>query len=94
MTSARDLVRDLGHAARRLLRSPAHVAVVVTTLAVGVSAAVAGRLTRPLLVGVAPFDPVTLLLAALALVAVAGLAAWLPARRAALVDPAAVLRQE
>ena len=53
-----------------------------------------GRLLRSLLVGVAPLDPVALLGAALALVGAAGLAAWLPARRAALVDPAAVLRQE
>ncbi len=59
-----------------------------------VAAAGAGRLLRSLLVGVAPLDPLTLFLAALALVGAAGLAAWLPARRAALVDPAAVLRQE
>jgi ABC-type antimicrobial peptide transport system permease subunit len=59
-----------------------------------VAAAGAGRLLRSLLVGVAPLDPLTLIVAALALVGAAGLAAWLPARRAALVDPAAVLRQE
>jgi putative ABC transport system permease protein len=59
-----------------------------------VGAAAAGRLLRSLLVGVAPLDPLTLLVAALALVGAAGLAAWLPARHAALVDPAAVLRQE
>jgi ABC-type antimicrobial peptide transport system permease subunit len=59
-----------------------------------VVAALVGRLLRSLLVGVGPLDPFTLVLAALVLVGAAGLAAWLPARRAALVDPAAVLRQE
>jgi ABC-type antimicrobial peptide transport system permease subunit len=53
-----------------------------------------GRLLRSLLVGVAPVDPLSLAVAAAALVVAAGLAAWLPARRAALVDPATVLRQE
>jgi putative ABC transport system permease protein len=61
----------------------------------GLFAAVAvGRLLRGLLVGVAPLDPLTLGLAAATLVVAAGLAAWLPARRAALIDPAVVLRQE
>jgi putative ABC transport system permease protein len=61
----------------------------------GLLAAVAvGRLLRSLLVGVAPLDPLTLALAAATLVGAAGLAAWLPARRAALIDPAVVLRQE
>ncbi len=61
----------------------------------GLLAAVAvGRLLRGLLVGVAPLDPLTLGLSAATLVVAAGLAAWLPARRAALIDPAVVLRQE
>jgi putative ABC transport system permease protein len=63
--------------------------------AVGLGAAVAvGRLLRSLLVGVGPLDPLTLALSAVAVVAAGGVAAWLPARRAAAVDPAAVLRQE
>jgi len=53
-----------------------------------------GRLIRSLLVGVAPVDPLTLVLAAAALVGAAGFAAWLPARRAAAIDPALVLRQD
>ena len=62
---------------------------------VGLGAAVVvGRLLRGLLVGVAPLDPLTLVVAAAALVGAAVLAAWLPARRAALIDPAVVLRQE
>jgi putative ABC transport system permease protein len=58
------------------------------------TAVVVGLLLRSLLVGVAPLDPLTLVLAASALVGVAGIAAWLPARRAASIDPALVLRQE
>jgi ABC-type lipoprotein release transport system permease subunit len=48
---------------------------------------------RSLLFGVAPDDAATYgLVLAIVLVAVA-LAAWLPARRAVLADPQAILRQ-
>jgi hypothetical protein len=49
--------------------------------------------TSALLYGVAPRDPVTFSGAALLLTAVGLLAAWLPARRAARVDPAKVMRE-
>jgi ABC-type lipoprotein release transport system permease subunit len=43
---------------------------------------------------VSPLDPVIFLLAAVAALAVAGVAAWAPARRASAVDPMVALRQE
>jgi putative ABC transport system permease protein len=52
------------------------------------------RVLRGLLFEIAPLDPVSLFSAATALVAAALLATWLPARRAARVDPAEVLRAE
>jgi putative ABC transport system permease protein len=52
------------------------------------------RLLKSLLFGVAPGDPKTLAAAAIALLAVALVAATSPAIRAALTDPAAVLRGE
>ncbi len=51
------------------------------------------RFVAPLLYGLQPRDPVTLLGAALTLAAVGALAAWLPARRASRIDPAVVLRE-
>src|SRR5688500_2997644 len=66
-------------------------------LAVGLGIGVAGalfatRLIRGLLFGVAPHDPVTLVGVAV-MMGVVGLAAcWLPALRAASVDPAQVMR--
>ncbi|HEV8356916.1 MAG TPA: ABC transporter permease [Gemmatimonadales bacterium] len=52
------------------------------------------RLLSALLFGVTPGDPATLAMVALALGGVALLASWLPARRAARVDPMVVLREE
>jgi len=64
-------------------------------VAVGLPAAfAAGRLIRSQLYGVAPYDPLALAAAAVALVAVALFAAWLPARRAARIDPMVALRCE
>ena len=54
----------------------------------------AARLLRGLLFGVTPYDPVTLGGVAFLLAAVGIAACWLPAARAARVDPAAALRAE
>jgi putative ABC transport system permease protein len=63
--------------------------------AIGLGAAVSGaRLLQGLLYGVHPLDPASLLAAALLLVAVSGLASYLPARRATRVDPIVALRAE
>jgi predicted permease len=53
----------------------------------------AARFIASLLFGLEPRDPATLAAATAALFAVALFAAWLPARRASRVDPAAVLRE-
>jgi putative ABC transport system permease protein len=52
------------------------------------------RMLRELLFGVAPFDPIALGLATLALLACATLALLGPVRRATRVDPAEVLRAQ
>jgi ABC-type antimicrobial peptide transport system permease subunit len=44
--------------------------------------------------GVKPYDPLTMLSAAVLMVTVAVLAAWIPARRAAKIDPMEALRYE
>jgi ABC-type antimicrobial peptide transport system permease subunit len=64
-------------------------------VAVGLGAA-AGltRLMASLLFGVSPLDPVTFGAVAVALSSIALLASWLPARRAARVDPVVALRFE
>jgi ABC-type antimicrobial peptide transport system permease subunit len=52
------------------------------------------RLASSLLYGVSPRDPVTIAAVALTLLAVSALANYLPARRAARVDPVMALRQD
>jgi len=70
-------------------------------LLVGIGLAVGGvlalaltRLMATLLFGVAPNDPVTFIGAAVVLLATSALASYLPARRAAWVDPIEALRCE
>jgi len=52
------------------------------------------RFVAAMLFGFQPRDPATFAVAAIVLAAVALLAGWLPARRAARIDPAIVLRNE
>jgi ABC-type antimicrobial peptide transport system permease subunit len=52
------------------------------------------RFLRPFLFGVSPLDPLTLAGMTCALAAIALLASYIPARRAASADPASVLRLE
>jgi len=54
----------------------------------------AGRLLGKLLYGVSPSDPVTVSLVALVMATVGTLACWIPAGRAARVEPATALRAE
>jgi len=64
-------------------------------LGLGLAAApFAARALAPILFEVSPFDPTTLAAAALAIASTAALACVVPARRAARVDPAVVLRGE
>ena len=64
-------------------------------LVAGLLAALAlGRLLASLLYGVAPTDPVTLAGGAGFLAIVTAIASYLPARRAARLDPAVTLRAE
>jgi putative ABC transport system permease protein len=67
----------------------------VIGIAVGVGAALAsGRVLSSLLFGVTPRDAVSIVAAAVTLGLTALFAAWIPARRAAAVDPIRALRTE
>ena len=59
-----------------------------------VAALVLTRTMRSMLVGVRTTDPATFAAIALVFVAIAALSCWLPARRAAALDPADALRGE
>ena len=87
----------LGAEARRVMSMILRETLSVFTtgmLAGAVLAYAASRLIGSRLFGVAPQDPLTLLLATALLLAVALSAALLPARRASRIDPMAALRQE
>ena len=68
---------------------------VVAGIALGLGASrLAGPWIRALLYGIAPWDPVSLMLAALFVATVAAAATAIPALRATRVEPASALRQE
>jgi ABC-type antimicrobial peptide transport system permease subunit len=52
------------------------------------------RFMRSMLYGVSPFDPVSFVAVAAILSAIAFVASYVPARRAAKVDPIVALREE
>jgi ABC-type antimicrobial peptide transport system permease subunit len=59
-----------------------------------VGSAALTRLMASLLFGTSPLDPTVFALVSLGLVSIAGCASYLPARRAAQVDPVETLRGE
>jgi ABC-type antimicrobial peptide transport system permease subunit len=64
-------------------------------VAIGIPVSIAAaRLIESVLYGLKTTDTATLVLAALVMIAVAALAAYLPGRRAAKVDPMVALRHE
>ena len=70
---------------------------VLAVVGVGVGAVTAvgaTRLMQAILFGVSPVDPLTYGVVAAGLMAIALLATWIPARRAARVDPMVALRTE
>lgn len=71
------------------------VAVTVVGLAAGIPMTIAGgKAVASLLYGVKPIDPASLAIAAVVMTVVSGLAAYVPARRAARLEPLAALRVE
>ena len=71
------------------------LALVAAGIGLGLAGAVTtGRFVASLLFGVSSHDVGTFASATLVLIGVASLAVWLPARRAASVDPIAAIRGE
>jgi ABC-type antimicrobial peptide transport system permease subunit len=71
------------------------LALLIAGLVLGIPIAlVAARLIGTQLYRMNPFDPATFIAAAAGIAAVTVLSAWLPARRAAAVDPMVSLRCE
>jgi predicted permease len=85
----------LGASPRRVARSIVMESLVLAVAGgtIGlVGAAASSRFARTQLFGVAPQDPVTLVTAVAVLLVVVVAASWLPARRAALIDPGRAMR--
>jgi putative ABC transport system permease protein len=81
----REVSRVVGHA----------LAPTAVGLALGVAIAVAGsRVMKSFLFGIEPTDPTTYALTAGMLLGAAALAAWIPARRTAAIDPVRVLNRD
>jgi predicted permease len=82
---------DRGRVQRMILREGS--ALLVVGLVLGVSGAfLTTRVIRGLLFGVTPHDPVTLVGVAVTMAAIGLVACWIPALRAARIDPAITMR--
>jgi predicted permease len=87
----------LGATTQRISAMVIREGLALTALGAGlgiVAALAAGSVVASLLFGVTPRDPITLVGVVVVLAAVAMLASWLPARRAARVDPLVAMRGE
>ena len=87
----------LGATPRAVAAAMARYGATLTGLGIALGLAIfalVARFLRALLFGVAAGDPLTLGGSAVTLLAIAMLASWMPARRAARVDPAEALRTE
>lgn len=82
---------DSGKVQRMVLREGGVLLAVGLVLGV-IGSLLATRLIQGLLFGVTPNDPVTLAGVAMAMMAIGVAACWVPARRAAKVDPAVAMR--
>jgi len=79
--------------ARPILREALTLAAIGVAIGLPVALALV-RLIRFIFYGIEPHDPFTMIGAAVLMIAVAALAAWIPARRAAKIDPMEALRYE
>jgi putative ABC transport system permease protein len=88
----------LGATSGRILRAALQDAIGIVVCGAAAGVMVAGAAIRPLTGilpdGVNPWDPLAFGGVAALLICTGVAAAWLPARRAARVDPAIVLRQD
>jgi ABC-type antimicrobial peptide transport system permease subunit len=87
------LLKDLGYALRSLRKHPAFALTAIVTLALGIGSSTA-MVMRSMLVGVEPTDLTTYAATLVLFVVITVLACWIPARRAASLDPANALRSE
>jgi ABC-type antimicrobial peptide transport system permease subunit len=82
---------DSGRVQRMILKEGAVLLVIGLVLGVA-GAIVAARVIQGLLFGVEPYDPTTFIAVAVLMATIGIGACWLPARRAARIDPAITMR--